>query len=68
MKRITNASDANEFLLEIENADPESRKFVVLDCSAENGKAIIVNHVHNIYMGRRNYHFLLTSLVSSILS
>ncbi|KAG8202102.1 hypothetical protein JTE90_010464 [Oedothorax gibbosus] len=63
VKRISNVTDASDFLREIETSDPESRKYVVLDCSAENGKAIIINHVHDIYMGRRNYHFLLTSLV-----
>ncbi|GFQ93706.1 glutamate receptor 1 [Trichonephila clavata] len=63
VKRIANATDANSFLREVETADPESRKYVVLDCNAENGKTIIVRHVHDIYMGRRNYHFLLTSLV-----
>ncbi|CAL1261784.1 unnamed protein product [Larinioides sclopetarius] len=63
VKRISNATDANAFLREVETSDPESRKYVVLDCNAENGKTIIVKHVHDIYMGRRNYHFLLTSLV-----
>ncbi|XP_071044207.1 glutamate receptor 1 isoform X2 [Parasteatoda tepidariorum] len=63
VKRISNATDANGFLRELENSDPESRKYIVLDCSSENGQTIIVNHVHDIYMGRRNYHFLLTSLV-----
>lgn len=65
MKRIGNASEANDFLREIENSQPEIRKYIVLDCTAENGKAIIINHVHDIYMGRRNYHFLLTGLVST---
>ncbi|XP_053207779.1 glutamate receptor 1-like [Panonychus citri] len=44
-------------------ADPESRKYVVLDCDAMTAKDIIVTHVRDIYMGRRNFHFLLTSLV-----
>ncbi|GFY60999.1 glutamate receptor 1 [Trichonephila inaurata madagascariensis] len=68
VKRIANATDANSFLREVESADPESRKYVVLDCNAENGKTIIVRHVHDIYMGRRNYHFLLTSLAAVALA
>lgn len=64
VKRIHNATDAHAFLASIEMADPESRKYVVLDCDAMTAKDIIVTHVRDIYMGRRNFHFLLTSLVS----
>lgn len=63
-KRINNSNDASEFLRAIEFGDKESRKYVILDCDAEIAKTIIVNHVRDIYMGRRNFHFLLTNLVS----
>lgn len=64
VKRIADASDANNFLRKIELNDKESRKFVIIDCDANTAKTIIVGHVRDIYMGRRNFHFLLTSLVS----
>ncbi|GIY99244.1 glutamate receptor 1 [Caerostris extrusa] len=64
VKRIANATDANAFLRSLESRERESLKYVVLDCSADTARKIIVNHVQDIYMGRRNYHFLLTSLVS----
>ncbi|XP_022241845.1 glutamate receptor 1-like, partial [Limulus polyphemus] len=63
VKSIANASDANNFLRSIETEDRQSVKRVVLDCSAATAKTIIYNHVHDIHMGRRNYHYLLTSLV-----
>ncbi|XP_076362724.1 glutamate receptor 1-like isoform X2 [Tachypleus tridentatus] len=63
VKSIANASDANNFLRSVETEDRQSVKRVVLDCSAATAKTIIYNHVHDIHMGRRNYHYLLTSLV-----
>ena len=63
VKRIKDAHDAHEFLRSIELNDKESRKYVILDTDAETAKTIIINHVRDIYMGRRNFHFLLTSLV-----
>jgi hypothetical protein len=39
------------------------RKYVILECDALKAKQIIINHVRDIYMGNRNFHFLLTSLV-----
>lgn len=65
VRRIHNASDANTFLSSLEMSDPESRKYVLLDCDSTIAKDIIVAHVRDIYMGRRNFHFLLTSLVST---
>lgn len=66
MKRINSPSEGHEFLRSLELSDKESRKYVILDCNSDTAKAIIINHVRDIYMGRRNYHFLLTSLVSFI--
>jgi 23S rRNA U2552 (ribose-2'-O)-methylase RlmE/FtsJ len=64
VKRIIDAKDAHNFLQSIELSDSQSRKYVILDCDAETAKTIIVDHVRDIYMGKRNFHFLLTSLVS----
>lgn len=62
-KRITNSSDANDFLRMLETTDRESRKYVLLDCRFDVARRIIVDHVRDIYMGRRNYHFLLVNPV-----
>ena len=64
VKRIESPEDAHSFLSSLELANPESKKYVVLDCDAETVRKIIVGHVRDIYMGRRNFHFLITSLVS----
>ncbi|KAK8754931.1 hypothetical protein V5799_002370 [Amblyomma americanum] len=63
VRRFYNASDANAFLHQMELNDRESRKYVVLDSSADVARDIIINHVRDLYTGRRNFHFLLTSLV-----
>ncbi|GAB6033164.1 hypothetical protein CHUAL_012772 [Chamberlinius hualienensis] len=63
VKRVRNATEANEILHIIEQADLYSKKFVILDCSTETAKEIIINHVRDVRMGRRNFHFLLTGLV-----
>ena len=39
------------------------RKFVVLDCSATLASEIIIQHVKDVHLGRRNYHYLLSGLV-----
>lgn len=65
VKRINAASDAHDFLRSLELADKESRKYVILDCDANTARTIIINHVRDIYMGRRNFHFMMTSLVST---
>ncbi|XP_064481891.1 glutamate receptor 1-like [Ornithodoros turicata] len=67
-KHISNSSEANQFLRQLEDADRESRKYVVLDSVFDTSKAIIVDHVRDIYMGRRNYHFLLVNPVVNELS
>ncbi|KAH8025323.1 hypothetical protein HPB51_006947 [Rhipicephalus microplus] len=63
VKRVQNASDVHRFLRRLEDRDRESRKYVVLDCSADTTRQIIISHVRDPFMGRRNYHFLLTSLI-----
>ena len=63
VKRFRNSSEANEYLREIEFNSTNDRKYVILECDALTAKTIIINHVRDIYMGKRNFHFLLTSLV-----
>ncbi|CAG2110606.1 unnamed protein product [Medioppia subpectinata] len=63
VKRINDAKDAHIFLQSLELSDSQSRKYVILDCDSETAKTIIVDHVRDIYMGKRNFHFLLTSLI-----
>ena len=36
---------------------------MVLDCSAQLAKDIIVQHVRSVHLGRRNYHYLMSGLV-----
>ena len=45
-----------------------SHKYVVLDCSAQLSSEIIINHVQDVHLGRRNYHYLLSGLVSLVVS
>lgn len=66
VKRIANVSNAINFLRTLETLNRWSRKFIVLDCSTEMAKEIIINHVRDISLGRRTYHYLLSGLVSSI--
>ncbi|XP_022240428.1 glutamate receptor 1-like isoform X1 [Limulus polyphemus] len=63
VKRFTNVSDANDFLHSVEAHDRDSVKHVLLDCTSEVATNIVINHLRDIYMGRRNYHFLLSSLI-----
>ncbi|XP_031640639.1 glutamate receptor 1-like [Contarinia nasturtii] len=63
VKRIANVSNAINFLRTLETLNRFSRKFIVLDCPMEMAKEIIINHVRDISLGRRTYHYLLTSLV-----
>lgn len=67
VRRVHNASDVHGYLRRLEDRDRESRKYVVLDCNAETTREIIISHVRDPFMGRRNYHFLLTGLVSRLL-
>ena len=61
---VRSAEEAYLILSSIEQQDPQARKYVVLDCENDVASQIIIKHVRDIYMGTRNYHFLLTSLVS----
>lgn len=64
-RRISTASEAQTLLREIEEDDPYGRKLVVIDCYFQITKDIIVAHVRDLFMGRRNYNYLLLHPVVS---
>ena len=68
VRRVENYREAIQFLQTLESIDRYGRKFVVLDCSAALASEIIIQHVKDVHLGRRNYHYLLSGLVSLILS
>jgi hypothetical protein len=63
LKRISDGRQGYEFIRQFELQDKESIKHVILDCELPLVRQLIVHHVNDIYMGRRNYHYLLSSLV-----
>lgn len=64
VKRIANVSAAIAFLRTLESLDRYSNKYIVLDCPTDMAKEIVVSHVRDVMLGRRNYHYLLSGLVS----
>lgn len=65
VKRVSNASDVVEFLRTIEKLDRWSNKYVVLDSTTQLAKAALIMHVRDVHLGRRNYHYFLSGLVSN---
>lgn len=63
VKRIVNSSDAIAFLRVLEDQSRWSNKYLVLDCSTEMAKQIVVSHVRDVTLGRRTYFYLLSGLV-----
>lgn len=63
VKRIVNATDAIAFLRVLEDQDRWSNKYLVLDCSTDMAKQIVVSHVRDVTLGRRTYFYLLSGLV-----
>lgn len=66
VKRITTATEAINYLHQVETADRWGQKYVVLDCLADTAKNIIIEHVRNVQLGKRTYHYLLSGLVSEL--
>ena len=63
VKRISSVSEAIDFLHSLEKQNRDSIKHVLLDCSANLAKEIIVQHVRSVHLGRRNYHYMMSGLV-----
>ncbi|KFM75394.1 Glutamate receptor 1, partial [Stegodyphus mimosarum] len=63
VRRISNSTDASDFLRKLEEQDRRGLKYVILDCEPEVAKSIVSQHIQDTYMNRRNYHFLITSLI-----
>jgi len=68
VKRISNVSMAIEFLHTLEQIGRFTKKHIVLDCPTEMAKQILIQHVRDLRLGRRTYHYLLSGLVSWLLS
>lgn len=64
VKRIANVSMAIDFLRTLEDLNRWQPKYIVLDCPTDMAKEVVVNHVRDISLGRRTYHYLLSGLVS----
>lgn len=64
VKRIETVVEALEFLQTIEDLNRWTPKYIVLDCSTEMAKQIVVSHVRDVKLGKRTYHYLLSGLVS----
>lgn len=67
VKQISNVLDALHYLIDLETQNRWSIKYVVLDCKEQLATDILIAHVHDPKLGRRNYHYLVTSLVSIFL-
>ncbi|XP_066250045.1 glutamate receptor 1-like isoform X2 [Euwallacea similis] len=63
VRRIGNVTEALHFLRGLEDKSRWENKYVVLDCSADMAKEIVVGHVRDLALGRRTYHYLLSGLV-----
>uniref|UniRef100_A0AAN0N7A0 Glutamate receptor 1 n=1 Tax=Polyphagotarsonemus latus TaxID=1204166 RepID=A0AAN0N7A0_9ACAR len=63
IKRFNNDKDAHQFIQKLEFQNPEIRKNILLDCDADVAKKIIIKHIHDIYLGRRNFNYLFTNLI-----
>lgn len=64
VRRISNVTEALHFLKGLEEQSRWQQKYIVLDCSADMAKEIVVSHVRDITLGKRTYHYLLSGLVS----
>lgn len=65
VKRIANVTMAIDFLHTLEDLGRFTNKYIVLDCPTEMAKEILIQHVRDISLGRRTYHYLLSGLVST---
>ncbi|CAL4075670.1 unnamed protein product, partial [Meganyctiphanes norvegica] len=63
VQRVDDAAHALDVLRSIESDNRWSVKYVVLDCKTKTAKELIIAHVRDVHMGRRNYHYLMSGLV-----
>ncbi|XP_031359007.1 glutamate receptor 1-like [Photinus pyralis] len=63
VRRINNVTEALQFLRGLEEQSRWDPKHVVLDCTADTAKEIVVSHVRDITLGKRTYHYLLSGLI-----
>lgn len=63
VKRVANASSVISFLRALERLDRWSNKYVVLDSTTKLAKDVLISHVRDVQLGRRNYHYFLSGLV-----
>ncbi|XP_052121779.1 glutamate receptor 1-like [Frankliniella occidentalis] len=66
VKRVSNTSEAIEFLHSLESSSKSARwthKYIVLDCTTEMAKEIVVAHARDVQLGKRIYHYLLSGLI-----
>lgn len=65
LKRIGSFEEAYETIEQIEAANSYSTKFVLLDVDIHTAKNLIIRHVQNVFLGRRNYNYFLMDVVSN---
>ncbi|XP_026500271.1 glutamate receptor 1-like [Vanessa tameamea] len=63
VKRVSNATEVVTFLSSLEMLDRWSNKYVVLDSCTKLAKDTLIQHVRDVRLGRRNYHYFLSGLV-----
>ena len=51
-RRISTVAEAIDFLLILEKQNRDSVKHVILDCSAQLAKDILVQHVRSVHLGK----------------
>ncbi|XP_042145588.1 glutamate receptor 1-like [Ixodes scapularis] len=64
-RRVSRSAEAHSMLSSLEKGDQHGRKLVVLDCAYDLAKDIVIRHVRDVYMGRRNYHYVLVKPIVS---
>lgn len=69
VRRFETITEANEILHQLELNSTHTTKHVILECNQLHwARSIIVNHVRDIFISARNYHFLLPNHLLSSMS
>ena len=64
--RVSSAKDANIYLRKLDSAFKSKMFHVVLDTELEMARDILWLHVNDIYVRKKNFHFLFPKPVSNI--